>query len=234
MLKTSRILERIVRTFHSDSNYRIASEYGLREFTWILFYRGLQVLRGLKIRLVATTEGTVFCGRSVCIEHGYNISAGKSLVIEDNVYINALSLEGIKFGRKVFVGRGAVIVCTGVVAQKGVGLKIGDSSGIGAYSYIGCQGGVSIGNDVIIGPGLKMFSENHNFQNPNELIRKQGVHRKGIRVGDNCWMGCNVTILDGVEIGDGCVIAAGSLINKSIPANSVVAGIPARVIKSRA
>src|SRR6202000_3078716 len=95
-------------------------------------------------------------------------------------------------------------------------------------------GGITIGDNVIIGPGSKIFSENHVFSNPEIIIKDQGVTRAGVTIKNNCWIGAGVTILDGVTIGEGCVIAAGSVITKSIPAFSIAAGVPGRVIKNRA
>ena len=99
--------------------------------------------------------------------------------------------------------------------------------------FLADKGGIKIGNDVIMGPQVKIFSENHNYSQTYILIRKQGESRKGVTIGDNCWIGAGVTILDGVSIANGCVIAAGSVVTKSIPENAIVAGVPAKVIKLR-
>lgn len=228
-----RIIESLVRTLRSDPQYKLASDYSLIELILVLTYRGMQVFRGLGVKLIVKSKGIIFCGRSVVIEYGYRITAGQSLIIEDGVFINALSIKGITFGRNVSIGKGTIINCTGVISNKGVGLEVGNHTGIGAQSFIGCQGGIKIGSDVIIGPGLKMFSENHNFQSYEVPIRLQGEDRQGIVIGNNCWFGAGVTVLDGVSVGDGCVVAAGSLLNKSIPSNSIVAGVPAKFIKHR-
>lgn len=127
----------------------------------------------------------------------------------------------------------AVLSCTGVIANKGVGIVIGNNSAVGAQSFLGGQGGIVIGNDVIMGPQVKIFSENHNYALPDMLIRKQGESRKGVVIGDNCWVGAGAIILDGVTLAEGCVIAAGAVVTKSMPANSVVAGVPAKVIQTR-
>ena len=167
------------------------------------------------------------------IEHGYLIRSGPNLIIEDHVQINALSENGITFGRNVTIGKGAIIACTGVIANRGVGLEIGDYSAVGAQSFLGCQGGIRLGNNVIMGPGVRIFSENHNYNDPTIPIRLQGETRKGVVIEDDCWVGSGVTILDGVTIGTGTLIAAGSVVTKNIPSFSVVAGVPARIIKDR-
>ena len=103
---------------------------------------------------------------------------------------------------------------------------------MGEFAYLGGAGGLTIGADCIIGQYLSCHPENHHFDNPNELIRLQGVERKGIEIGNNCWIGAKVTILDGVTIGEHCVIAAGAVVSKSVPAYSIVGGVPAKVIRS--
>jgi len=121
----------------------------------------------------------------------------------------------------------------GPKAYKGTGITIGDRTGISARAYFAGQGGITIGDDVIMGPGVQIFSENHNFSDSATTIKAQGVTKAPVIIGNNCWLGAGTTILAGVTVGDGCVVAAGSVVNKSIPANSIAAGVPAKVIKSR-
>lgn len=99
---------------------------------------------------------------------------------------------------------------------------MGNNSSIGPFGFIGCSGKITIGENVMIGPKVSMFAENHNFSNPNIAIKKQDVNNKGIFIEDNCWIGSGVIILDGVTIGKGTVIGAGTLVTKNIPANSIV------------
>lgn len=71
-------------------------------------------------------------------------------------------------------------------------------------------------------PKYSLFAENHNFSGTESSIKSLGVNQKGITVEDDCWIGSNVTILDGVIIGKGSVIGAGTLVTKDVPAGSVV------------
>ena len=162
------------------------------------------------------------------------IFVGKNLRIQKHCYIDALSLNGIRFGDNVSVGKYTSIECSGTLFDLGKGLVVGNNTGLGTHGFYGCAGGVQIGNDVLIGNYCSFHSENHNFENTECLIRVQGVNRKGIKIGNNCWIGAKATILDGVEIGDGCIIAACALVTKGIyPSDSIIAGVPAKVIKKR-
>jgi acetyltransferase-like isoleucine patch superfamily enzyme len=228
------IIEKVIRTLKADPNYKWESAYSERDLFMVAWVRGWQALRGLFIKpFLKSSSGLVFLGTNVKVRHGYQLSAGKNLILDDNVSINALSNNGIQLGDNVSIARDSILFCTGVIAQKGTGIVIGDRTGIGARAFIGGQGGVTIGNDVITGPNIQIFSENHNFENNTLLIKEQGVTKQHTTIGNNCWLGGGITILAGVTIGDGCIIAAGSVVTKSVPANSIVAGVPAKIIKTR-
>lgn len=220
--------------FKHDADYRIASAYSDRQLVAILWYRGLQLIRGLPLRaLLRGVRGAVFRGRRVVIEHGYQLRAGPGLILEDDVFISALSANGMVLGRNVTIARGASLVCTGVVARMGIGIRIGDRSAIGAGSFLGGQGGIVIGADVIMGPGVRIFSENHVASETDRPIRAQSETRRGVEIGDDCWIGAGATIVDGVIIGTGCVVAAGAVVTRSVASYAVVAGVPAKVIRTR-
>ena len=228
------LVEKIIRLIKKDPAYKWESKYSLRDLSTFSLRRGVQVLRGLFHRpFVKSCNGILFIGSRVKISHAYQLSLGRNTIIEDNVFINALSENGIIIGDNVSIARDSILICTGIIAHKGTGITIGSGTGINARAYLSGQGGIQIGKEVIFGPEVKIFSENHNYSDPDQTIKAQGVSRKGVIIGDNCWLGAGVTVLDGVIIGKGCVIAAGSVVNKSIPDNSIAAGIPAKVIKNR-
>lgn len=194
--------------------------------------QGLSMLRGLKmIFLLKNPKGALF-GRNVQIFNSPNISWGKYLKLGDNVYLGALGKHKLEFGNNVGIGAYSRIIISTSLNHIGSHIKIGNNVGIGEFAYLGGGGGLEIGDDCIVGQYLSCHPENHNFENPELPIRLQGVNRKGIMIGKNCWIGSKVTILDGVTIGDNCVIAAGSVITKSMPANSLIGGVPAKILKS--
>ena len=156
-----------------------------------------------------------------------------TVTIGADVTLECLGKEGIELGKNVNIPNGCFIRCTGVISSLGQGIKIGNNTGLGHNTFINGQGGVTIGDDVIVGPYVKLLSENHVFSDTNTPIRTQGVTRQGITIKSDVWIGANVTILDGVTIGKGCVIGAGSIVSKSIPEFSIAVGVPCRVIKTR-
>jgi len=186
------------------------------------------LLRGL-IR----THRPNFLGRCIVLRHRHKISWGKNCRVQEHVFIDALSRAGVSIGDRCSLGAYTRIECTGSLKGLGHGFRMGSGSGIGAFSFVGAAGGVSIGADVIMGQRIYFHSESHNFKDLNVPIKEQGVTRKGILIGDNCWLGSGVTILDGVVVGRGCVVAAGSVLRGIYPENSLIGGVPARVIRAR-
>ena len=179
------------------------------------------------------TMKRVFVHYSATIKCRSRIYSMQNLSIDRGCYIDALSSEGISFGNNVSIGKYTTIECTGTLKSLGKGLKVGSRVGLGTHGFFGCAGGIEIGDDTIFGNYVSLHSENHNFQDRNIPIRLQGVKRKGIIIGKDCWIGAKVTILDGTVIGDGCIVAAGAVVRGYIPPYSIIGGIPAKVIKSR-
>ena len=110
-------------------------------------------------------------------------------------------------------------------------IQIGNNSMIGYKCDVAHD--VCIGDNVLMGPEVKIFSQNHIFARTDIPIRDQGVTTKKVIIGNDVWIGARVIILPGVTIGDGCVIGAGSIVTKNIPPYSVAAGNPAIVKKTR-
>ena len=90
------------------------------------------------------------------------------------------------------------------------------------------MGGITIEDDVLIGPKVNLITENH----PMEPADRRALICKPIVVKRNAWIGAGVTILPGVTVGENAIVAAGAVVSKNVPANTVVGGIPAKIIKS--
>lgn len=197
-----------------------------RRFIWFL--------RGLVRMLVFKQElGLVFIGKAVEIHGHRHLTLGRGVTLDSYVFIDALSKQGVKIGNSVSIGRHTTIRCTGSFSSIGRGVEIGDGTGIGPFCYFGAAGGISIGQNVIMGNSVSFLAENHRIDDVKQLIKLQGTTRKGISVGDNCWIGSNVIFLDGSSVGSGCIIGAGAIVLGDIPDFAIAVGVPARVVRLR-
>lgn len=111
--------------------------------------------------------------------------------------------------------------------------KIHSTSSLKSDALIECTGGVEIGRYFHVGKGLTIFSASHNWNKGTKIPYDEKIILKKVKIGDFVWVGANVTILPGVIIGDGAIIAGGSVVTKNVKALEVVGGNPARVITSR-
>lgn len=111
--------------------------------------------------------------------------------------------------------------------------SIGNNSLVGARSRIFCDGQVVLGDNILIGPELIIYTADHNFKDKNRLIVNQGTTISPVTIGNDVYIGARVTILPGVNIGDGAVIGAGAVVTKDIPSYAIAVGIPAKVVAYR-
>lgn len=110
-------------------------------------------------------------------------------------------------------------------------LTLGKHVYIGFSTYIG-DGDITLEDEVVIGPHCSITAGNHLFKNGS--VRFGGYEYKPIRIGKGSWLGANVCVLAGVTIGQGSLIAAGSVVTKDVPPYSIMGGVPAKLIKSQA
>ncbi len=183
--------------------------------------------------LLGSAGRNVLFGRNTTIRHGHKIRIGRDTIIDEYVVLDAkgASNKGISIQDDCIVSRNAVLSCKDgnidigkgstlgmnclIHSIKGSDVLIGDKTVIAAFTYI-------------IGGGTYHTSDIH------APIKDQGCYSKGgIRIEGNVWIGSHVSILDGVTIGQGSIIGAGSVVNKDIPAFSIAAGVPVRIIKNR-
>jgi len=227
MLRTTFI--KIVQ--QKNPHFQLNEKIGMRVIAGFAFQKLISQLRGLRRIFSGNYSPTQFFGKNVTLFNASNIRLGKWVQIEDHCYLSGFGNGGIDLGNNVRIGAFSRLVVGTSFDNLGEYIKIGNNVGLGEFAYLGGGGGLEIGDDCIIGQYLSCHPENHNFNNPNELIRLQGTTRKGIKIGKNCWIGAKVTILDGVEIGDNCVIAAGAVVTSSMPSHTVIGGVPARILK---
>lgn len=106
---------------------------------------------------------------------------------------------------------------------------IGDHTRIGIHNTI--IGPVTIGDHVNLAQGITVTALNHNFSDTTKRIDEQSISTKHVTIEDDVWIGANAVILPGVTIGQHAVVAAGAVVTTDVPANTVVGGVPARIIK---
>lgn len=113
-------------------------------------------------------------------------------------------------------------------------IRAGRNVQIGVDNFLQASGGLTLEDDVMLGPGVKIWTINHRFDNPDLPIYDQGYQYKPVHIGKGVWLGANVFVLPGVTLPEGCVVTAGSLVGiKRYPPWSILSGNPCRVIGNR-
>lgn len=211
----------------------LKSAYKVDKLTAIVWSLSMlfQLLRANILLLLSFRRPSlIFTARHSRLQGMRHASIGTQSRIEKGARITAWPNGEFRIGKKFSLGEASILENGfNINSQKGV-IVIGDNVGVGAFSFISSPSCVEIGNDCIIGQYFSVHAQNHNFDGA-ELIRLQGTVEKGVHIGNNCWIGAKVTILDGVVIGSGSVIAAGAIVTKCFPERSVIAGCPAKLIK---
>ena len=131
--------------------------------------------------------------------------------------------------RRFSLGRGSVVESYSCINNAVGDVLIGDYTRIGLHNTV--IGPVTIGSHVNLAQGVVVTALNHNFADSSLRIDQQGVSTQPVTIGDDVWVGANVVILPGVTVGSHVVVAAGAVVTKDVPSNSLVAGVPAKVIK---
>jgi acetyltransferase-like isoleucine patch superfamily enzyme len=158
---------------------------------------------------------------------GNKIKVGKKAVIYPHAIFRFIN------GGSITIGDNCMLEDFSVISTSGGDIRIGNDFSIQTSSTIYGGGGLTIGNDVMIASNVVVVPAGHNFERVDIPIRKQGSLMKGIVIEDDVWIGCGCRILDGVKIGKGSVIGAGSVVNKNIEEYSVVVGVPGKIIRKR-
>lgn len=199
-------------------------------FGWIPTVLGI-VVRAVAYRCILSVRGTVAIENGVRLRFARNIFLDSGVFLDFGVYLHACP-HGIRIGKNSKVLHGAVLHVYNFRNLSHSGISIGKDCLIGEYTVIRGQGGVNIGDRVYTSPFTQIIAVNHVFDDPHRPFIEQGITAQGINVEDDVWLGAGAIITDGVRIGKGAVVAAGAVVTKDVAPGTVVAGVPARVIRT--
>ncbi len=189
------------------------------------------LIRGLRFVPANKKLNKIFAGKGLVLQNKSNIRVGNNVTIGNYVTLSGLGKKSLDIGDNVNIGSFSQVIISTSFDNIGSHIAIRQNVGFGEFSYLGGAGGLEIDEDTIIGQYFSAHPENHIFKEEGKPIRYQGVSRQGIYIGKNCWIGSKVTILDGVKIGNNCVIASGAVVNKSFDDNLLIGGVPAKILK---
>ena len=133
----------------------------------------------------------------------------------------------IELGRWSWLGHGTKIRCHEGVVSIGAKTVMGQECTISAFQH------VSIGRECVIADRVMLIDFDHGVVEVERPIRVQGIYKRDTRVGNNVWIGYGACILRGVTVGDNAIIGTNAVVTKDVPANAVVGGVPARLIRMR-
>jgi len=196
----------------------------------MMFFKALKLLNWLSAQgrklIYNLAFGTQFkyFGKNCCLEISGDVKIGKQVYIGDQVSLIVEKGAALHIADHSFIGESCYIKCFGGH------IEIGRDVSINSKSFINGCGGVKIGDNTRIGTQSIIIASNHKFDDPDVLV-KDAITKKGVRLGENIWLGARVTVLDGVQIANDTVIGACSLVTKPLTESGVYVGVPAKKIK---
>lgn len=153
--------------------------------------------------------------------------------VDPSTYVAKSTVLEIVQGGRIKVGCSTDILDGCMIRTYGGEISIGQRCNLQPYCVIYGNGGVTLGDGVLIGPHVAIVANNHTFDDVSNCIWEQAMKCAGISIGDDVWIGAGARVLDGVKVGRGAVIGAGAVVTRSVPEYMVVAGVPARVMRQR-
>ena len=196
----------------------------------MMFFKALKLLNWLSAQgrklIYNLAFGTQFkyFGKNCCLEISGDVKIGKQVYIGDQVSLIVEKGAALHIADHSFIGESCYIKCFGGH------IEIGRDVSINSKSFINGCGGVKIGDNTRIGTQSIIIASNHKFDDPDVLV-KDAITKKGVRLGENIWLGARVTVLDGVQIANDTVIGACSLVTKPLTESGVYVGVPAKKMK---
>jgi len=180
--------------------------------------------------LFAACGRNVLFGRNVTFRHPAKIRLGDNVIIDDNVLLDAKGTDndGIRLADHVFIGRNTTIYC------KNGDMTFASRVSVSANCTLVSANRLTLGAGTVLGGYCYLVSGGeYDYRDPTPFALQSGLKNAGeLHVGANCWLGAQVVVLSGSNVGDHCVIGAGAVVTGDLPADSLALGMPARVVKS--
>lgn len=158
---------------------------------------------------------------------------GRPVYIDPSSWVSPRSDIRNLDGGRIKIGKNCAIHPYSMILTYGGDICIGDNCSLNPFAIIYGHGGVRIGNGVRIAAHTVIIPAKHNVSTEGLAFYESGITALGIEISDNVWLGAGVVILDGVRIGNNSIVGAGSVVTKSVPDDTTVAGVPARLISRR-
>ena len=190
--------------------------------TLLAFMRRNDMLNFKYARLIAGLFRRRFLTR-----YGRRLRSDGLSFIAPNVVLQIGSRGRIELGRWSWIGHGCKLRCHEGLISIGAKTVLGQECTISAYQH------VSIGRECVIADRVMLIDFDHGMVEVERPVRLQGIYMRDVRVGNNVWIGYGACILRGVTVGDNAVIGTNSVVTRDVPANAVVGGVPARVLRMR-
>ncbi len=181
-------------------------------------------------RLFKSVGRGLIIGRNVVIRHPKKISIGDFVTIDDNSIIDGRGAgeDGFIIEDNVIINRNCMILA------KSGSIKLGKRTSLGANSVVVSMSGVDVGEAVLTAGNCYISAGLYKFDDLDTPVMDQTAYSKGpVIIGKNSWFGTGVIILDGVNIGEGVVVGAASMVNKNLPDFTIAVGSPAKVVRER-
>ena len=161
------------------------------------------------------------------------LNSKKGIHVDKSCKLHGKSIIKIWKGGTITIGSEVEIMPGVIILTYGGDIHIEENCSINPYCLLYGHGGLKIGKNVLIAGGTMIIPNNHIFKKASVPIVFQGNESKGIIIEDDVWIGHGCSILDGVKIGKGSVIAAGSVVKDNVEPYSLIGGVPAKFIKKR-
>ncbi|MGI6495797.1 MAG: DapH/DapD/GlmU-related protein [Kiritimatiellia bacterium] len=173
-------------------------------------------------------RGVVF-GRNLTLRHASKISIGDGCVLDDSAMLDAKGQDnrGITLGDRVYVGRQSIVYC------KNGDITLGDRVNLSANCVVFSSNSLTMKPGTMVGAFTYLLSGgSYDYADATPFADQSGMVTQGpLVIGEDCWIGARVTVLDAASIGDRAVVGAGAVVNKPLPARHLCVGVPARPIR---